>query len=598
MKKNYIYIASVLAAVFTISSCQKILDVKPGTQSNLEEAFTSVPSATSVVMGVYQLLAGDDGYGQLLSLVYINDTDEMSRSGAETDAGARGLARYAVDASNTEVPKGYIRMYNAIERANVCIKNIPLMNAYISGSESDKKEARRLYGEALALRAIYYFDLVKNYGDVPFRTEPAVTGEDFDLPRTNADIIYDFILDDLKTAERLLPWRKELISADERLTQGAVRGMRARIALFRGGYMLRRSPAIAMQRLSDYKKYYQITKDECDTVILSGQHSLNASFYDVFKKLNELTLDVAPALPGERMLEVAMAGSNANYDSKLGRANGPSIDAVSRYGQAGGATNPVPSYFYEFLLGDTRRDVTIANYKIAADNTKTPNAISSMYDGKYRRDWRVPLLPGTAQTIGINWVMLRYSDILLMYAEAVNELNEGPTAEALLAVNQIRRRAFGKSISVADLTVDIPAGLSKSQFFDKIVLERKLEFGGEGLRKYDLIRWNLLDAKLKEAKAAMTAFKSNVAFPQYLYYKKVGEEIEFYNGANAFYLPAPTPAPTGYTRLNWRQDLLSSSNTFIDKLGKYFKQNHSEVLPIGTSITALSPNLKNSDYGY
>ena len=590
-----IYITVIVTALsMLVFSCKKYLDVQPQSSFSPEDVFSNVSSVNSAIMGIYQLLAGDDGYGQRQSLVYPNDTDEFTRSG-DVDAGARGLARYVADAGNSELAATFSRGYNGIERANLCLKYIPQMDAYNNGPEADKKELRRMYAEALTLSAIYYFDLVKNWGDVPLQTEPSVSGMDFNLSKTNSEVIYDRILADLLIAERLLPWRKETV-ADERITQGAARGLRARIALFRGGYMLRRVSNI-MERQADYQKYYAITRDECDTIMKSGQHSLNPSFYDVFKKLNELTLD---NVYGERMLEVAQAGGNANYDSKLGRANGTRIADGSRYGPAGGAQNPNTNYFYAFDPADPRREVTIANYNIAVNNLKSPARITEMNDGKYRRDWR-PIIAGATQTLGINWVMLRYSDVLLMYAEAVNEINGSPDAAAIKAIEDVRKRAFSTNLSKVGVTPTDKAG-----FFNALVKERSLELGGEGIRKYDLIRWNLLGTKLKEAKAIMTTIVSATQYPRYLYYRNVGEEFEFYPGTG-YYLPDPAvpPAPlynavtnpNGYIRIDWRQNLTTATGGFIEKLGRSFQSNHSEVLPIHRTIIDLNPNLK-QDYGY
>lgn len=584
-----------IAMLLSFGSCKKYLEIKPESAFSPEDIFSNVSSANSAVMGIYQLLAGDDGYGQRQSLVFVNDTDEFSRSG-DVDAGARGLARYAADAGNGELAATFIRGYQGIERANLCIKYIPLMTAYTSGSAADKKELRRLYAESLVLRAIYYFDLVKNWGDVPLQTEPSVSGMDFNLAKTNSDLIYDRILADISVAERLLPWRKETTS-DERVTQGAARGMRARIALFRGGFQLRRSSGM-MERLPDYIKYYTIARDECDTVIRSGQHILNPSFYDVFKKANELTLD---NVYGERMLEVAQAGGNANYDSKLGRASGTRIADASRYGPGGGAMNPTASYFYSFDPLDPRRDVSIAHYNIDALNLKSPAKITEMNDGKYRRDWR-PIIAGATQTLAINWIMLRYSDVLLMYAEAINEINGGPDANAIKAFEDVRRRAFSANPGKVGTT---PTG--KEAFFDAVVKERSLELGGEGIRKYDLIRWNLLGAKLIQARTEMTAiFNTPAKYPRYLYYRNVGEEFEFLPGTG-YYLPDPAvpPAvlynavtnPTGYIRVDWRQNLTITAGGAVEKLGRNFKSNHSEVLPIHRTIIDLNRNLK-QDFGY
>ena len=166
-RSSKIYIAVIVTALsMLVFSCKKYLDVQPQSSFSPEDVFSNVSSVNSAIMGIYQLLAGDDGYGQRQSLVYPNDTDEFTRSG-DVDAGARGLARYVADAGNSELAATFARGYNGIERANLCLKYIPQMDAYKNGPEGDKKELRRMYAEALTLRAIYYFDLVKNWGDVP-----------------------------------------------------------------------------------------------------------------------------------------------------------------------------------------------------------------------------------------------------------------------------------------------------------------------------------------------------------------------------------------------------------------------------------------------
>ncbi len=144
-----------------------------------------------------------------------------------------------------------------------------------------------MYGEALTLRAQFYFEAIRNWGDLPQHFLPSyIEAAENPLPvRVDRDILYDHILDDLKTAADLVPWRNELASIgdapDERITKGTVKGLRARIALFRGGYSLRQNKTI--QRPSDYAKYYQIARDEANDIITSGQHSLNPGFKALWK---------------------------------------------------------------------------------------------------------------------------------------------------------------------------------------------------------------------------------------------------------------------------------------------------------------------------
>ncbi len=139
--------------------------------------------------------------------------------------------------------------------------------------------------------------------------------------------------------------------------------------------------------------------------------------------------------------EVAMTGGNsANGDSKLGYYNG------IRWNNLGnGALTILPTYFYSFDANDSRRDVTCAPYDLNTNFTVAARTLPTIVDGKFRRDWikNPDALTSTAQYFGVNWPMIRYSDVLLMFAEAENELNNGPSAAGIAAYEQVRKRGFG-----------------------------------------------------------------------------------------------------------------------------------------------------------
>src|SRR5262249_23416547 len=147
----------------------------------------------------------------------------------------------------------------------------------------------------------------------------------------------------------------------------------------------------------------------------------------------------------------------------LGYYNGPTVNALGNK-----SVNVLPNYFYLFDSTDLRRDVTCAAYNVAANgSTKIGQAITAICDGKYRRDWVTnPTIAPTNQVqyLGLKWQILRYSDVMLMFAEAENEIN-GPTGLAYNALNQVRRRGYGKPITTPDAIVDIPSGLGKPDFF-------------------------------------------------------------------------------------------------------------------------------------
>ncbi len=594
---NKLTFTAILALLMVVTGCKKFLDQQPITDVSAEVAFSDVPSAYKALAGAYSRLVGDAGFGIRLSLYYTVDTDEMQGPGGASDNDRRDIARYAATSGNAQITNPFNQLFTGIEFSNICIANIPKMDMYNNGTEQEKKQLRRMYGEALTLRAQYYFQAIVNWGDLPAHFRPAselASSDPFPV-RTDRDTIYNRLLADLKIAADLVPWRNELAAIgdpmDERITKGTVKGLRAKIALFRGGYALRSDGN--MKRNADYLTYYQIAKDECNEIMSSNQHALNPSFIALWKdQVNEH--DVADP-QGELMFQASGIGGVAAADTKLAYYNGPTVNNLGNK-----SINVLPTYFYAFDSTDLRRDVTCAVYNVAADGvTKIGQAITAICDGKYRRDWitNPSYAPTNAiQYFGLKWQILRYSDVLLMYAEAENELN-GPTATAYNAVNQVRRRGYGKAIGTADATVDLPSGLSKSTFFDAIVKERSLELGGEGVRKFDLIRWNLLAKKIADTKAALTAMSTLSApynsLPTAMYFRtgSTSDNNTFTGGlwANSFYKTAPTSTPAGTTKVTWLSAAINT--TALSRYATGFTTGKSELLPLPQPARDANINL-------
>jgi starch-binding outer membrane protein, SusD/RagB family len=573
MKNIFKKIASLTLIFFIIAGCKDYLEVQPKSQISVSDAFSNVANATNAVIGVYDELMGDNGYGIRINMYYPYDSDEIIVSG-NLDNGRRGIGRYQLLLTNAELRNPFLQLYRGIEKANLCIEQIPNMAQYSNGTEADKKELRRLYGEALTVRAQFFFELIRNWGDVPAPMVPAYKQPDLFIPQADRDATYNKILEDLKTATDLVGWRTEIPVRNERITKGAIKALRAKIALFRGGYSLRSSGK--MERNADYQTYYKIARDECaDLLAKRGEHTLNPIFEDIWKKyLSSFTYDPA----GEIIFEVGAGGSNGTSDSRMANYNGPSVNAASRYGTGGGGLLALPNYFYAFDSVDTRRDVTVTLYSIAATNIKAPRTLGTLTDGKFRKDWRNPLLPGTALNPGYNWPMIRFSDVLLMFAEAENELN-GPTASAISAFEEVRKRAYkGNEAKIGKTPTD------KAGFFDAIANERYLEFGSEGIRKFDLIRWNLLNQKIEETRTKIQNMRdakgvfTNV--PKYMFWRNNGEEIQF---LNSFYKSTNlTTAPTGWTRMDWGQHLTTNviDGVTLDKaMARLFVTGKSELFP-------------------
>ena len=621
--KNRIYQSVVIVLIVTIVStigCKKYTEVQPVSQYSVEQAFADVSNAFTAVVGVYDELQGDNGYGIRISMYYPYDSDEGIVSG-NIDNGRRGIGRYQLLLTNAELTNPFRQLYRGVEKANLCIEQIPLMPQYSNGTEAEKKELRRLHGEALTLRAQFLYELIRNWGDVPAPMVPAYKQNELFIPQTDRDSTYNKIIADLATAVELLPWRTD-VARNERITKGAAKALRARIALARGGYALRQSGQ--MERRADYLSFYQIAKKECEELMANrNQHTLNPNFENIWRNVTSFIYDPQYEL----LFEVGAGGGNSNSDSRMGNYDGPNLSNASRYGAGGGGIIMMPNYFYAFDSVDTRRDVTITHYAVATgSNIKNQRRLAELNTGKYRRDWRVPLLPGTVLNVGYNWAVIRFSDVLLMYAEAVNEINGGPTPEAIAAFEEVRKRAYRGNTGLIGTTPTTKAG-----FFDAIVNERYLEFGHEGIRKYDLLRWNLLATKIAEARTKIQQIRDRVApfsyVPQYIYYKNVGEEIVWYTAAdssgNAKPFWRPTQAPptstlfnqtnpgtgptagnpaTKWVRVDWAQNLTSNSaidnKPFWQGFASFFTPGKSELFPYDAATIASYQGKLKQNPGY
>ena len=585
MKKKFIYRVLSLVTIIVVGStvsCKKYLTENPVAQVGVNTAFSNVANATEAVLGVYAKLSGDQGYGIRLSMYYTVDQDEMvgPANNAAPDNDRRDIARYGASASNAQLELPWENLYTGIERANICIKYIPLMSAYTSGSATDQASLKRLYGEALTLRAQFFFELIRNWGDVPAPFVPSADQPTLYLTRTDRDVIYNQILNDLLTAESLVPWRST-VARDERITLGAVKGLRARIALFRGGYSLRNATA-TMSRDADYLTYYKICNSECaDLMANRSQHTLEPTFQGLFQNyIDAHTLDQTD----EVMFEVAMAGGTGVADSKLGYYDGPRVNNLGN-----SSLTATPTYFYAFDPNDLRRDVTIAAYFTNLDGTKVLQKLIGLPSGKFRRDWITnPSIAPTnlVQYFGINWPILRFSDILLMFAETDNEINGAPSAAAISAFNEVRLRGFGGNAALAN-TAATPT--THDAFFNAIVSERSFEFGGEGVRKYDLIRWNLLNTMITNTRANLTLMLNKAApynnLPQSMYYLNTSQTLVY---GNSLYAATPSATPTNNTKVAWVSSLTAA---YITNVAQLFTPNHGELLPIPLVSLQSNPAL-------
>jgi hypothetical protein len=627
IKSRTAVLGLLLVIAVGAGSCKKYLSPEAVSSFDQSFIFSNIPNAQAAVNGAYFSLAGDFGYGIRVSYYYAHDDDIIMGGGSGLDQLRHQEAHLTLTAGNTDIVATFNQFYAGIERANNCIYYIPKMTQYSeSGTSSDAVQLRRMVGEALTIRAQYYFELTRLFGDVPSPWVPSAFAAPGALfpHRSTRDTIYNRLLTDLAQAKALMPWRTE-VTQDERFTKGSAMALRAKIAMFAGGYSLKQTGQ--MSRPANYLDYYNIARTECAELMANrAQHNLAATFKGLFKDVIDGHKAMDPA--GELIMQVAMA-AGTNSDSKIGLQNGTKINGVG-----GSLGNMLPTYFYQFDSTDLRRDVTVVPFEVVRDVFGRGHASNSIYDGKFRRDWvsgpafyfsngivagvsTTPASNAALQNMQLNWPLIRFADVLLMFAEADNEINNGPSQPAKDAFTEVSKRGHG---GVASLVPAIPS--DKDGFFKLLVKERMLEFGGEGIRKWDLVRWNLLGTAFTEARANLTRFATGVAMvapsyqaappaysmtntlPVFMYYLLNGPAEDGKIWATSFYKPTPATAPfdgtvqlTNANRVAWWTNA-NVTATYVPYVGIGYVAGKSELYPIPQAAIDANANLKPQNNGY
>ena len=233
--KTYLYAFGILAGSLLNASCIDMLTEDPNSYYEKKDIFATKAKAAMAVTGVYEQLP--TLYGSM-DMAFPCSDDTYYVAGVTSDKGRRDIAHYKVTSSNTWVNSIWQGNYTGIERANYTIEGIEGMVDY----ETDK-ELQALVGEARFLRALYAFNLVRYWGDVPFKTTSTNADKNVFQPRCSREIIYDQIIEDLNFAKTHLPWATAA-TTPEKVTQGAARGLLMRVLLQRAGYSLQMDGSI------------------------------------------------------------------------------------------------------------------------------------------------------------------------------------------------------------------------------------------------------------------------------------------------------------------------------------------------------------------
>ena len=587
----------LMAIAFTIAfaSCEEYLEAP--TKSSLDESviFSTPDLARGAVDGIMVPFGETNSYRGRFLPWYGMNTDIEWYNSSQTEGDNADLAVYNAKPNNSNMNtenNAWAMMYQGIERANICIRGLRQF-----GEPAPGNELGQLLGEALALRAVIYADLLKTWGDVVARFEPIST-ETIYLPKTSRDEIYKQIIADLAEASELVAWPNEtaVTGTVERINKAFVKGLRARLCLAASGFSqypdgIRRSNDAALSVATLYPIAYQ----ECLDVINSGTAKLEPSFETLFRKYNEDNITAG----GESLWEIPFSAGRGRMLFTFAVRH-RSIDqhtGQNRGGQAG----PLPHVFYDYDVADTRRDVTCVPYEWGTADAATGIAKQELTDlniwafGKYRYEWMSRRVTSTNDD-GVNKLYMRYAEVVLMAAEIANEL-EGPSAAAPF-LKMIRERAFNSTDWPVKVDAFVNALTTKEAMFNAIVDEHALEFCGEMERKQALIRWNQLKVKLDEAKAKMYALRDRTGeyadVPSTLYYKYAddGETLEIY-GLNR---GETTDPGAGYTSTVY----VSPTELIDSKIESLYTgdPNQRQFWPIWQVFIDGSNGKLVNDYGY
>ncbi len=525
-KISYIKLTLLLVLSGLMGSCEDYLSPEVESQKSPEQIFSDAGFTNSEIIGIYNAMTENRSYrNRLIGYMGVN-TDIETQSGSKSaSVSTNDRKTLAVYLASSELADGFndkdggdpwSRVYACIDRANQAINYIP---TYSSIDPNINPQMACYYGEALTLRAFFYFDLIKFWGDVPARFD-LMNSNNLYVSKSDRDVVYNKILSDLSVAEELVPWADKIpagTNTTQRVSKGFIKALKARIALQYSGYSLRKKSATdyhIVRTIPDAKRdsLYQVAKKACEDVIVmegtSSGYKLMNTFEDFFR--NQCQDDVSSGK--EAIFQMPFSSTRGEYMSYLGLRH--EFEAKKYDQWVGNENTPmtiknevsvVPSFFYDFASSDTRRDVTIAPFKWK-DGVQVMTSVNVFNLAKWRPEWGKRVF--TSNDDGINFCVIRYADVLLMYAEVLNEL-EGP-ANAIKYLEQVRNRAFNGNSRMDLIASKYPNYVSdKEQFFNALIDERAYEFCGENIRKWDLMRWGILKERMDQAKLNLNQLRNS-----------------------------------------------------------------------------------------
>ncbi|MDR8391059.1 RagB/SusD family nutrient uptake outer membrane protein [Aliifodinibius sp. S!AR15-10] len=438
--KRITVLVTILVMLPLLYSCESLLEENPDSFVSTNNFYKSGSDAEAAINAAYEPLGvftGTDFW--VITDMSTDDMDAIFRSNIRVE-----ILEYSFDATHPSFQGVWSDLYDGINRTNLVVNRV----ANIENMDAGLKE--RIIGEAKFLRALYYFNAVRLWGGVPMSLTPTEELANLEVERTPADAVYQQIISDLQDAEGVLP---TTYSAEDkgRATQGAAKALLAEVHL---------------------------TREEWSEAANKAQEVIDLGIYDLWDVYKEaFTLENENGKEDIFSVQAnADLGEGSNMVPFFTPEAFPNPDGVP---VGWGSIKSTEDLYNSYENSDERRDVFITSY-----TTPDGENVTLPYVGIWK--YVDPTLPSTGSSDN-NWPILRYSDVLLIYAEAVNEMS-GPTNEAYNAINEIRERA---NLS------DLPTGLSQDEFRAWVYAERRRELPIEGERRFDLVRTGRLLETMK-----------------------------------------------------------------------------------------------------
>ena len=534
MKNNIIKLAIFFFSIVTLFGCSEYLDSDAKSAWKEENFYSNKQQANIAIAGIYSQLSNDQVYGNSFNVLIEGGTDETYTS----DGGPTwDEAKYNFNSSSVPIKNVWLNFYSCIHLVNQFEKNIK------PSIYSTVEEYNSVLAKAYFMRAFCYFTLANWFGPVPLRLIPITSQKDNVMAASPVEDVYKQVEKDFLFAAEHLVHANNAKYLPGEPNKMAAHGMLARLYLKMGGYQPYLSPNEANCYLENNQQYFKKAQEQCEIVMNDGWHQLNPSYRTHFLTYLQDKYDLK-----ESLFEISFGNlelTGLHVSGRLGNINGVRFFGTADIPRGFCKINAGQVLYNKYPLEDQRRAWNIAGFANNYTTSTSSYTMTYFFDtplnqyyapGKFRRwepkdienlkintrliNGEYTILNNTtgsatdANFTSINFPILRYSDILLMHAEAcIGGINgtEGANTAALNSLNLVRLR------SGLD---DYSGSLAHKDFFEEIVDERLRELCFEGLRKQDLIRWNLLEKKLAESNLAIKASNgysdSNVFHQTYL----------------------------------------------------------------------------------